>query len=180
MKNLNVLTMLKKNKSFKSIVDWHTKNEFLKDQISKLENLKGFPILSVTTFLLKTQLIEFELKQLITSLDLHLYFSNTSQLLKRKTKTPKDMNENRVTLGGLKYEIYQYQGKFLENLQGQLSKLVGLRNSLVHKLFNPGSISELIAESGNGLKIANEVLKEIESVEKFLKENDPLKLTKKS
>lgn len=178
MQKLRLLTKLQRNESFKAIVDWRVKNEFLKNQIIALEKTKEFPIFSVLSFLLKTQLVEFELKQLITSLDLHLYFSNTSKVLKIKTRTPKDMDERRMTLGNLKNEIYQYEGKVLENLQEQLSKLVGLRNDFVHKLFNPGSISELIGKSDNGLKIATKVLKEIESVEKFLKENDPLKIKK--
>ncbi len=153
----------------KKVVDWWVKNRFLKSQIGTLERLKDFPILSISCFLLKTQLVEFELKQLITSLDLHLYFSNSSQVLKMSTRTPKDLDEKRLTLGKLKDEINKYEGSFLDDLKQDISNLVTLRNDFVHKLFNPGSISELTINAEEGLKVANQAIKSIESVNKFLK-----------
>ena len=166
----------KTSKSFRSIVvDWRVKNRFLKNQISVLEKLKDFPIISIATFLLKSQLVEFELKQLITSLDLHLFFSNHSKVLRIKTRTPKDLDTKRLTLGKLREELNKYEGEFLNNLQIHLSDLVALRNNFVHNVFNPGSINQLNKKSEKGLKIVNKVIKNIEEVDNFIDKHDPIK-----
>lgn len=175
MQKSKLQSKINESKIFQKIVDWRVKNKFLKDQIAALEKAKDVPILPITSLSLKTQLIEFELKQLITSLDLHLAFSNRSKILKIKVKTPKEMDEKRMTLGLLSEEIEKYEGGFLGSLKENLKGLVKLRNKFVHRLFNPGSLDELIQESDKGLKKANEVIKNIEMSEKFLKENDPLK-----
>ena len=151
-----------------------------KNQISQRSNfyiggVKDFPIFSISCFLLKTQLVEFELKQLISSLDQHLYFSIFSQILKIKTRTPKDLDEKILTLGKLKDEINKYEGSFLNKLKKDLSSLVKLRNNFVHSLFNLGSINAMISEAEKGLNVANEVIKSIESVNTFLKDHYPLK-----
>lgn len=163
------------SKIAEKIVDWNTKNKFLKNEISKLENAKTFPIFTIIAFLLKSQLIEFELKQLITSLDQHIHFSSTSKILKRKTRTPKELDDKRMTLGRLKDEVLQFEGNFLDDLKNSLSTLVDLRNTFVHKLFNPGTINELIKNSAAGLNLANKIISEVELIEKSLKKNDSLK-----
>lgn len=146
------------DEAFQKIVDWRVKNEILIDNISRLEKLQDFPIFAIATFLLKTQLIEFELKQLVFSLDLHLSFHNTSAILERKTRTPKDLDDQRLTLGALSIELSRFRGKFLDNLKKSLSKLVGLRNKFVHQLFTPGSMNDLLIEAKEGLNAANETL----------------------
>lgn len=177
MTNLSSEEILK-NTNFRQIVDWRVKNDFLKNQISALEKLKDYPIFSISVFLLKTQLIEFELKQLITSLDLHLSFSNSSRAITRRARTPQYLDEKKVTLGVLKREISQFKGDPLKDLNISLANLVGLRIKFVHHLFNPGSINELITDTEKGLKISNQVLTDIESLNKFLNENDPLNTKK--
>lgn len=157
------------------IVDWQIKNEFLKKQIDALGKVKNLPIFQISSYLLKTQLIEFELKQLITGLDQHLFFSSRSKVLKLQTRTPKDLDEKRMTLGDLKEEIKRFEGSILKELQATLPKLVKLRNEFVHQLFKPGSIKELNQKSEEGLKLADEVIVYIEKIDKFLKKNDPLK-----
>lgn len=164
------------SEKLKKIVEWNVKNDFFKNQISMLEETKDFPIFAVSGFLLKAQLVEFELKQLISSLDLHMYFSNSSQILKKKTRTPKSLDDKILTLGKLKDEIEKFDGDFLKDLKANLSNLVGLRNKFVHKLFNPGSINEMIKNAESGLATANDVIKSIEDVNKFLKEHDPLNI----
>lgn len=162
--------------NLKEIVEWQAKNDFLKDQISVLEKTKNFPIFSVSGFLLKTQLIEFELKQLISSLDLHMGFSNSSPILKMKTRTPKYLDDKRLTLGKLIEEMERFKGDFLDELKKNLSILVSIRNKFVHGLFNLGTLDEMITNAKEGLVAANEVIKSIEEVNKFLYENDPLKM----
>lgn len=163
---------IKHTKAFKEVVGWRVKNDFLKKQIGTLEKTKNFPIFCISCFLLKSQLIEFELKQLITSLDLHLSSFNTSPVLETVIKTPKHLDDRKMTLGKLKDEIDKYDGKILDELKKNLSGLVKLRNSFVHELFNPGNINELIVSSEKGLEVANNVIKSIETVDELLKEND--------
>ena len=148
------------------IVDWQMKNQFLIGEVSKLEKGKKFPIFIIMAFLLKSQLIEFELKQLITGLDLHF--------LKTTIRKPNQLDEKRFTLGRLRNEINKYEGSFLDDLKRYLSSLVTLRNEFVHELFNPGSINELVTKAKSGLKIANKVIESIETTNDFLKENDPV------
>lgn len=165
---------IKKSKFVKGYFDWMGKDLFLKDGISKIEKFKN-PIFQIAAFLLKTQLIEFELKQLISAFDLHLYFSNYSEILKRKTKTPKEMDERRMTLGKLNKELNDYEGDFLDDLKANLEELNKFRNKFVHQLFGPGSKNELIKECKKGLIVANKVIKNIETVNEVLNAHDPLK-----
>lgn len=157
------------------LVDWRVKNDFLKSQVETLGKYKNFPIISIAVFLLKTQLIEFELKQLITSLDLHILLSNPSSDLKIKPRTPRDLDDDRVTLGGLNKIVQRYESKFIKKLQTDLNSLVGLRNDFVHKLFNFGTIKIMLKDSETGLKLADIVIADIEDVENYLNKNDPLK-----
>ena len=90
----------------KIIVEWWAKIGFLKNQISKLEQLKDFPVFAVAAFLLKCQIIEFELKQIISSLDLHLYFQTESKHFKKRVRTPKDLDD--LTLGKLVNAFNQF------------------------------------------------------------------------
>lgn len=165
---------------FKKIVDWHVKNEFIESQVSLLEGSKDHPIIAISCFLLKSQLIEFELKQLIFSLDSHLYFSTRSLAdLKRKTRTPKDLDNDKLTLGRLEKEINKFEGKFLQELKTELGELVSLRNHFVHKLFNLGSLNELLTNAETGLKLANKTIESIRSVNRYLEEHNPLDIAEK-
>jgi hypothetical protein len=101
----------KRSKAFKEIVDWRGKVNFLKDQIGHLDELSDAPSLALASFLLKGQLIEFELKQLFLKLDLHLSFNNNSKVLKKKVIRPN--NVNKWTLGRLERELKKYEGEFL-------------------------------------------------------------------
>lgn len=175
MKNLQNKSQANKDNSTLELADkivgWRIKNEFLKKEIAKLDKNSNFLIFSIAAFLLQTQLIEFELKQLIPKLDQHLFFSSTSKVLNRKTRTPKDLNDTQLTLGNLKFEINGFEGNFLTNLQSNLQKLVKLRNHFVHELFNLGTINELIKKSKQGLVISNRIIVDIENVERFLKKS---------
>lgn len=164
------------NKSaFQKIVDWKVKNQFLTSQISGLENLKDFPIMEITAFLLKAQLVEFELKQLISSLDLHAHFTHPFWWKRKKTRTPVQLDKQKLTLGGLKKEIEKYKFEFLKDLNAHLIKLVKLRNEFVHALFNLGSINDLIINSERGLRSANKVIENIRKIDTYLSRIDPLK-----
>lgn len=157
------------------IVDWKVKNQFLTSQISSLERLKDFPVIGTSAFLLKAQLVEFELKQLISSLDLHALFTHQLWWKRKKARTPVQLDKQKLTLGGLKKEIEKYKFEFLKDLNAHLIKLVELRNEFVHSLFNLGSIKDLIVKSERGLRSANKVIEDIRKINTYLERMDPLK-----
>lgn len=169
----------------KVLVRWLVKIRFLKNQIEKLEQLKDLVIISISVFLLKCQIIEFELKQTIFSLDFHLHSQSRSKLINRKVRTPRDL-EN-LTLGQLVKEFTQFitfsdtpiaTGKnmnpnsksILNQLKQNLNLLVKKRNEFTHKLFSLGKNTLMLTkEAQEGIKIANKTLVLLESLENELK-----------
>lgn len=163
-----------RKKILESILPWQIKMDFLKNQISALEKLSQFPIIAISVFLLKSQLIEFELKQLITEIDLHLGFSSNSKIIRRRTLKPVDMDG--WSLGKIRKHLLTYNSKTFTTLQQELKKLVDLRNMFTHKLFSSSrDISSLTKDSEKAIPLANKIMDEIETVRKKLEENDPLK-----
>ena len=175
----------KKYNPRKVLVEWLTKIRFLKDQIGKLEQLKDLVIVSIAVFLLKCQIIEFELKQVIFSLDLHLYSQNRSKLINRRVRTPRDLED--LTLGQLVREFRQFitasdnpvttkkdrnpkENNILNQLKQNLNRLVKKRNEFTHKLFSLGKNALILTdEAQEGIKIANKTLVLLESLENELK-----------
>ena len=179
---------MEKTDSRKILVNWLVKIRILKDQIEKLEKLKDFPIIAIATFLLKCQIIEFELKQIISSLDLHLYFQNRSRLFRKKIRTPRDLDD--LTLGKLVREIKQFirpssipftnkisiatgkqaRGDLSEELKINLDLLVEKRNEFNHKLFSQGKdVKKISEEAKKGLEVANQTLILFELLQKEIK-----------
>jgi len=131
--------------------------------------------MGTSAFLLKAQLVEFELKQLISSLDLHAHFTNQLWWKRKKARIPVQLDKQKLTLGGLKEEIKKYKFDFLKDLNAHLIKLVELRNEFVHALFNLGSIKDLIVKSERGLRTAKKVIEDIRKIDTYLERIDPLK-----
>ncbi|EKD57312.1 MAG: hypothetical protein ACD_57C00346G0001, partial [uncultured bacterium] len=172
------------------LATWLVKIDFLKDQINKPGQLKDFPIFAIATFLLKCQIVEFELKHLIFSLDLHLSYHNKSKLLKRISRIPRFLDN--LTLGRLKIELDQFINLFdipvlpktnkpkrlgskntLVELKSALDLLVAKRNEFTHRLFSPGKdISEMNKEAEKGLRIADKTITLLEKLEKEIKDYD--------
>ena len=181
IKNLNPRNKKKRWEVVKQLAEWHAKNKFLKDQISKLEKFKDFPIFSIAVFILKTELIEYELKQLISLLDAYLWtleINFTPVILTRKLRMPNDLDD--LTFGKLAKELNQYHGEFLKDLQTTLPQLVSLRNKFIHGLFKPEDLKSLMVEIEKGLIIVDEVIRNLNDVYKFLENHPPKKLKYKS
>lgn len=169
----------------KRLIDWLVKIKLLKEQIEKLEQFKDLVIISISVFLLKCQIIEFELKQTIFTLDFHLYSQNRSKLINRRVRTPRDLED--LTIGQLVREFRQFivasdspvvirknknseENNVLNQLKYNLDRLVEKRNVFTHKLFSLGRyISMLTEEAQEGIKIANKTLVLLESLENELK-----------
>lgn len=154
------------NKSIKDLGkrlnDWFIKINFLRDQIDSLSKVNS-PIALIAAFLLKAQLIEFELKQLLFALDLHYSENNSSNILKKEKRVPRYFDDKRYTLGRLIDEVNKYEGAFLEPLQKDLDGLNSLRVKFSHHLFqSESSLDDLINDAAKGLKVCDRLIIEFE------------------
>lgn len=151
----------------KIVEAWFIKTNFIEDQINKLEQLQNFPIINISVFLLKSQLIEFRLRQLLFTLDSHIQTNNTSNLVVRKIRKPKEMD--RFTLGMLVHEFTLYRGLNLDELSQYLGELSSLRNNFTHHLFSHDKdVKQMSDDADKGVKMTNKVLKLIEDLDKDL------------
>lgn len=165
--------IIKKN-ALESAKEWFGKIKFIESQIEVLEKIDKFPIIRISAFLLKSQLVEFEIKQLITSLDLQLSFSNRSVILGRKIRTPKDLDSLKLGLGGLIQELREYDSKLLVVLINKLNKFNLIRVKLVHYLLDSEStIKDLNADSEMGLTMSSEITKEVGKIKDELRAKNP-------
>ena len=104
--------------------DWWQKILYLENQVDSLEKIKGIPTISISVFLLKTQYVEFQLKQLITSIDQHIFFSNFSSVIKPQVRTPRQLEDSNIRmLGQILNELKKYKGESLKNLISYLGEL---------------------------------------------------------
>ena len=146
---------------------WITKIESLKSEIKALENLQNNPIinassLSIGVFLLKMQIVEFELKQIISTLDGAI----NRELIKNKfslTKTiryPKDLEG--LTLGKIINIFCEFEGPVSDALKKDLQKLNKLRNDFTHNLFNQDkNLADMKQEACAGINISNLIIEYI-------------------
>lgn len=142
--------------------NWLRKIYIIKKEIESLEKINKGAAYSVAVFLLKCQVIEFELKQLISSLDSFLHFNSRSRLIRYKIRWPKDLNG--LTLGQLCKEMQKFEGS-TSKLTDLLIRLVKSRNDFTHHLFNIGkSIDEIEDEATKGSRIADQVLDKITKI----------------
>lgn len=147
---------------------WLAKIEILEDQINKLEKLKEFPIISISVFLLKSQLIEFELTKTIPVIDLHLNSIYLSKKLRRKTRVPESFNQH--TLRKLVREMEAFEGSLVKELNQELGELVNLRDQFTHHLFSLSKdLSMLVRDADKGIKIANNVIIKLRIFQEELK-----------
>lgn len=170
------------------VAKWWAKIKILKDQIGELEKLKKPPIIAISVFLLKSQIIEFELKQLIFSLDSHLYFYNSSTFLQRRIRTPKDLDNLNLTLRKLvivmnefieksdppiKIKTHQsisHSGSILKKLKINLNKLVDKRDAFTHHIFDINNdFQKLNKDAVEGIELANKTLQLMDDLEKDMR-----------
>lgn len=166
---------------FEAAREWFIKIDYLKNQISSIEKIEGIPVLTISVFLLKSQLVEFEIKQLLTSLDQHIFFSCDSNTVNIKPRYPSYFDEKNFTLGILIEEMKRYNSPIVKELVEDLLLLNHFRKQFTHKLFNADTtLDKINLESKKGVIVANNTLKKITEFEKLLEEKDPLRKTEKT
>jgi hypothetical protein len=153
---------------------WIKKINELRQEIKALEELQGNRIikasaLSIAVFLLKSQIIEFELKQIIPLLDQEIRnkLLNINSDVSRRIRSPK--NFNNFTLGKIIVLFCEFDGMVPEALRNDLGLLKKLRNDFTHKLFERGkNIEDLRQDAIRGIKLSSKVLNYIEIMRKEL------------
>jgi len=160
----------------KRFVLWVTKINKLKEEVNALSSLQSNPIinaptLSVGVFLLKMEIIEFELKQIIFTLDstVHDELVNNKSVISRGTRSPKELEDR--TLGKIVGVFCEFESKVIpDQLKTDLKKLNSLRNDFTHNLFDSRkSIEDLKKEACEGINISDHILEYFASLNEFLK-----------
>jgi hypothetical protein len=152
------------------LINWYEKLDFLNNSLEKLELLKDLPIFAIATFLIKSQLVEFQLKQIISNLDLVMTLNNRSEKFSKKRRRIEDLEG--YTLGRLISEFKQYTGALeIASLINDLEILLKKRNSFTHELFDSSTdIQALIREADEGLDTVNRVLDSLKVLERMIDE----------
>lgn len=145
-------------------LNWVRKINFFKNQINKLEKeLEENHTLIIAIFLLKTQVVEFELKQFINSVDLWIHFHTSSGFAKFKIRYP--IYFDKYSMGSVVKVLSNYESSDFKDLISIMDKLVKHRNHFTHHLLdNSESIDEAFKSAKQGIKIANEALSEIDKI----------------
>lgn len=149
--------------------NWHKKVGYLKKETESLGKLGEHPILVISAFLLKCQVIEFELKQLISSLDLeiaiNLRFMNSE--LKRKIRTPNNFED--YTLGKIVSTFCEFDGIVDEQLRRDVTNLNKKRNKFTHHLFSPETdVNQVIEDAKGSLALADKIISGLQKLNEKL------------
>jgi len=150
---------------------WRFKVDFLKTEIEKLSYEKKYPIFWIASFLLKAQVIEFELKQLFLPLDLEVAIGlrKSGSEIHRKIRLPDDFD--RHTLNQTISSICEFRGMIDDALKTNLEELGKLRNSFAHHMFdNDKDIKQLLNDAKKGVAIVNKITEKLENLNNRLKE----------
>lgn len=159
--------------ALESVKEWLAKVEFIKSQIKSLEGLRQYPIINISLFILKSQLLEFDIKQLITSLDIHLRFANSSLKVKRIIRTPKELDKMRLGLGGLIQLLREFEIDSLNETIKKLNKLNDIRVKCNHYLLDSDTtILNINLSVNEGIKLYEQINSELQSIENILAVED--------
>lgn len=142
----------------------------IKDGIESLDKIRNIDentkaILSISQFILKIQIIEFEIKDLIVKLNDLLHYqsqcNSSSFIIKKINKKHLD----KKSLGYCIEILFSYNSDSLSGtLKKNLEDLTCSRNKLVHHLFDCEDTSNILVPSNTDIKIAESVLKNLQVI----------------
>ena len=141
------------------------KNKEIRKHIAELEKSGKDSSLLISAFLLKSQLIEFELWKLIQTLDycIIINLSSSHSIVTRIERTSDYFRDK--TLGHLVTLVKEFEGLVSDEFKDDLTHLNGLRNDFIHHSFSSKkTISDLREDAGEGLKVGDKILDEIYSI----------------
>ncbi len=125
------------------------------------------PLSQIALFIIKAQLVEFRIKELILGVDYFLEKSTNMHPIYRKRNSKKDEGVNKLTLGQVIKELENYEGKSNQGLCGELKKLKFNKNRIkfAHKLFEQNQDVNLLSrEASTYSKDADKILTLIQDV----------------
>jgi hypothetical protein len=173
--NIFKMTNSEFTKYQKQQLNWQFKVDFLKEEIKKLGQEKKYPIFWIASFLLKTQVIEFEIKQLFSSLDLEIEVNlrKSGATLHRNIRNPEDFDGK--MLGQTLNCFYEFDGIVTNDLKNNLKRLNTLRNDFTHRMFDlDKDIKQILSNAKKGVDLANKILDQItnlkQKIDEFWKE----------
>lgn len=125
----------------------------------------NIPAAQIAYFLFKAQVVETELRKLIEGINYFLEKANNKLPIYRKENQDSKNTRKQSTLGQLKNDLNNYQGKSIEKLKAKLSLFYEKRNEFTHQLFQQNkSMYELGQESTTYTKHAEDSLELIQEV----------------
>lgn len=137
-----------------NIKAWNYKYLALGRKIGELE-INQDRVVKLLAYLLKTQLVEFELRRFIPDID--------SYIGRKKTRTFNDIRSQ--TLGQLSAIIKDYSLEWLQKLSQNLDDTVKIRNELQHHLFDEGyTLNETEKMAIEGMPKAQLALNEMDNI----------------
>lgn len=176
MNNKKILKTTEENKNTenlsleqleKNLFDMIWPYEKLKLDIAELDKLENPPVVKLASFLFKVQLVEFELRGLLSFFDKILEVENKSLPVYRKLSGKNQEKRRNSTLGQLKDELGNYNGSIIDKLISKLELLNKKRNVFTHHLFSQNTTIEDLAKESNQYKsYATHSLKLIEKIRK--------------
>lgn len=132
----------------------------LTDGVDELGKINS-PMAQIASFLLKSQLVETRLRELILGIDYSLQRKNSRLPIYRKPSSDTKERINNSTLGQVRNELNNYQNPSIKKLQETLERFAHRdgRNRFTHKLFNQSkSVHELAEEAKEYTKFAEKSL----------------------
>ena len=125
------------------------------------------PLSQIALFIIRAQLVEFRIKELILGIDYFLEKSTNMHPVYRKQNTKKDEGVNKLTLGQVIKELENYEGNSIKYLCKKLNELKFNKNRIkfAHKLFEQNQDTNLLGRDATVYsKDEGEVLKLIQVV----------------
>lgn len=167
---MNGVKRLETDPHLKKWYKWRNKISYLSEQIFLLEPKSKSPIISVSKFILTSQLVEFQLKELLLTLGFNKWLKTGTDYI----SDPADFDKQRYTLGMLVSELDKYTNIIgVKHLKSRLKKLLIQRNQFVHGLFNSRlPVEKLQPLSIKGSTIGEKILNDMLTLERKINDKE--------
>lgn len=169
--------IIKKNPQLKKWYKWRDKISCLSQQILQLQPEGDSPIVAISKFLLTSQLVEFQLKELLLTLGFSKWLRSGEDYI----SDPAKFDEKSYTLGNLVFdELSKYTDVIgVKRLHGRLKRLLGQRNDFTHRLFSSHlPIEKLQPLSLKGIVLGETILQSMFELERKLDNKQDAYLTR--
>lgn len=161
---MNRNEIIKKNPQLKKWYKWRDKISYLSQQILQLQPVGNSSIIAISKFLLTSQLVEFQLRELLLTLGFSRWLKTGEDYI----SDPVEFDEKPYTLGNLVFdELSKYTDVIgVKRLHGRLKRLLDQRNDFTHRLFSSHlPVEKLQPLSTKGVVLGEMILQSIFELE---------------